>query len=77
VCERERESLCVYVCVCVDNVARGVCVGERERERVCVCMYVCVSIVLLKVCVCERERDRESASTRARVHPDERETERA
>jgi len=28
--ERVRESLCVYVCLCVDNVAQGV--SERDRE---------------------------------------------
>jgi len=49
--ERERESLCGYVYVCVDHVARGVCERERVSERVCVCMYVCVSMMLLKVCV--------------------------
>jgi len=45
-----RESLCGYVCVCVDDVAQGVCACVREIERVCVGMYVCVSMMLLKVC---------------------------
>ncbi len=37
VCERGRESVCVFVCVCV---CMFVCICVRGRESVCACAWV-------------------------------------
>ena len=40
VCEREGDSVCVFISASVVSV----CVCERERERECVCVFVSVSV---------------------------------
>ena len=55
---RERERVCVFVCVRVSlestSMSQDVCMCVRER----VCVHVCECVY---VCVRERVRERESA----------------